>query len=337
MKPIEDFFREESKNHLPIKIEELIDLLSGIQNSAKNISNYLSQGKLFDLSKVTQTKNIHGENQIHFDIIANNIIKMALNKLSSNYIAAILTEEDEDFIVLHDEGEKGKYIMLIDPIDGSSNIKSNISIGTIFSIYHRISPIGSRITKEDFLQPGKQQIAAGYIIYGFSTILVLTIGYGVYIFVYNPLHDIWYLNNKDLKFPKTGYIYSINDGNHCYFSLGIKHYIEFCHQINQSTTQHPYTLRYTGSLVADFHRNLLQGGIYIYPQNLKHPEGKLRLLYECNPLAFIAEQAGGKASNGISRILDITPITLHQYCPLFIGNREMVDKVELFLKNDKNR
>ncbi|WWO99904.1 MAG: class 1 fructose-bisphosphatase [Candidatus Dasytiphilus stammeri] len=332
MKSIEELFLEKEKFILPIKREELIDLILGIKDSAKNISYYLSQGKLFDLGEITQNKNIHGEIQIKFDIFANDIIKTAMKQLSTKCIAAILTEEDEEFIVLH-EGKKGKYIMLLDPIDGSSNIKNNISIGTIFSIYQRISTIGSRITKCDFLQPGKHQIAAGYIIYGFSTILVLTFGWGVYIYVYNPLNNIWYLNKKDHKFPEKGYIYSINDGNHGYFPLGIRKYIDFCHQINKTTTKLPYTLRYTGSLVADFHRNLLQGGIYIYPNNTKHPQGKLRLLYECNPMAFIAEQAGGKASNGVYRILDIKPITLHQCCPLFIGNREMVDEVEYFIKN----
>ncbi|WWO97505.1 MAG: class 1 fructose-bisphosphatase [Candidatus Dasytiphilus stammeri] len=332
MKSIEEFFIEEGQNlSFSIEIEELIDLLSGIKNSAKNIYHYLSQGKLFDLSEVTKNENIHGEIQIKFDILANDIIKAALKQLSSGCIAAIVTEEDEDFLVLH-EGKKSKYIMFIDPIDGSSNIKNNISIGTIFSIYQRISPIGSRITKHDFLQPGNQQIAAGYIIYGFATILVLTIGCGVYIFIYNPLNDIWYFNRKDIKFPEKGYIYSINDGNHHYFPLGVKKYLQFCHQINQMNQGSSYTLRYTGSLVADFHRNLLQGGIYIYPKNTKHPQGKLRLLYECNPMAFIAEQAGGKASDGVSRILDINPITLHQCCPLFIGNREMVNDIECFLK-----
>ncbi|WWO99950.1 MAG: class 1 fructose-bisphosphatase [Candidatus Dasytiphilus stammeri] len=326
MKSIEEFFLEEGQNLiLSIEIEELIDLLSGIKKSAKNIYHYLSQGKLFGLSEVTQNENIHGEIQLKFDILANDIIKAAMKQLSSGCIAAIVTEEDKEFLVLH-EGKKSKYIMFIDPIDGSSNIKNNISIGTIFSIYQRISPIGSKITQHDFLQPGNQQIAAGYIIYGFATLLVLTIGCGVYIFVYNPLNDIWYINRKNIKFPKKGYIYSINDGNYSDFPLGIQKYIQFCH--NQGS----YTLRYTGSLVADFHRNLLQGGIYIYPKNNQHPQGKLRLLYECNPMAFIAEQAGGKASDGASSILDINPITLHQCCPLFIGNREMVNEIEYFLK-----
>ncbi|WWO98871.1 MAG: class 1 fructose-bisphosphatase [Candidatus Dasytiphilus stammeri] len=335
MKKIEDFFIQEQKNFI-FPIEELIDVLSGIKNSAKNIYSYLSQGKLFNISQVTKSKNIHGEIKLKLDIIANNIIQSAMKQLHSGCIAAILTEENEDFIVLH-EIPKGKYIMIIDPIDGSSNIKNNISIGTIFSIYHRVSPIGNRITSHDFLQPGKQQIAAGYIIYGFSMLLVLTIGYGVHVFVYNPLNDIWYLNIKNLKYPNIGYIYSINYGNYSNFPLGVKKYIHSCHEINTIPTQRPYTLRYTGSLVADFHRNLLQGGIFIYPENSTHPQGKLRLLYECNPMAFIAEQAGGKASNGVSRILEINPITLHQCCPLFIGNNKMVDDVEAFIKKYSNK
>lgn len=218
----------------------------------------------------------------------------------------------------------------MDPLDGSSNIDVNVSVGTIFSIYRRVSEKGTPPTQEDFLQPGHKQVAAGYVIYGSSTMLVYTTGHGVNGFTYDPSLGTFCLSHENMMIPEDGYIYSINEGNYIRFPVGIKKYIKYC-QENQPSERRPYTSRYIGSLVADFHRNLLKGGIYLYPNTQSHPNGKLRLLYECNPMAFIIEQAGGLASDGEQRILDIVPKELHQRVPFFIGSKNMVTKVEEFL------
>ena len=218
----------------------------------------------------------------------------------------------------------------MDPLDGSSNIDVNVSVGTIFSIYRRVTPSGTPVTVEDFLQPGNQQVAAGYIVYGTSTMLVYSTGHGVNGFTLNPAIGTYYLSHPNMKFPKKGVIYSVNEGNYVHFPQGIKNYIKYC---QEEDDDRPYTSRYIGSLVSDFHRNLIKGGIYIYPNTSKNPTGKLRLLYECNPMAYIAEQAGGKSSNGFMNIMDIQPTELHQRVPFICGNQEMVDKVEEFMKN----
>jgi fructose-1,6-bisphosphatase I len=219
----------------------------------------------------------------------------------------------------------------MDPLDGSSNIDVNVSVGTIFSIYRRITPPGTPVTEEDFLQPGSQQVAAGYVVYGSSTMLVYTTGCGVHAFTYDPSLGVFCLSAEKMAFPEKGYTYSINEGNYIRFPQGVKKYLKFCQEEDQ-LTHRPYTSRYIGSLVADFHRNLLKGGIYLYPSTASHPQGKLRLLYECNPMAFLAEQAGGKASDGKNRILDLVPETLHQRSPFFVGNTDMVDDTERFLR-----
>jgi fructose-1,6-bisphosphatase I len=219
----------------------------------------------------------------------------------------------------------------MDPLDGSSNIDVNVSIGTIFSIYRRVSTSGPG-TVEDFLQKGTEQVAAGYIIYGSSTMLVYTTGNGVNGFTLDPSIGEFCLSHPNMKAPKSGEIYSINQGNFVHFPAPVKEYIKYC-QDEDKATQRPYTLRYIGSLVADFHRNLIKGGIYIYPPTLKSPKGKLRLLYECNPLGFIAEQAGAKATDGAQRILDIQPTDIHQRVSLYIGSKDMVNKAEEFIRN----
>ncbi|NQV77942.1 MAG: class 1 fructose-bisphosphatase, partial [Lutibacter sp.] len=221
-----------------------------------------------------------------------------------------------------------KYIVLMDPLDGSSNIDVNVSVGTIFSIYRRVTPIGSPVEKEDFLQRGNQQVAAGYVVYGTSTMLVLTSGHGVNGFTLNPAIGSFYLSHPNMSYPEIGKIYSINEGNYVHFPQGVKDYLKYCQEEKENR---PYTSRYIGSLVSDFHRNMIKGGIYLYPTSTKSPQGKLRLLYECNPMAFIAEQAHGKASDGYMRILDIKPSELHQRVPFFCGSKTMVDKVEEFM------
>jgi fructose-1,6-bisphosphatase I len=220
--------------------------------------------------------------------------------------------------------------VLIDPLDGSSNIDVNVYVGTIFSIYRRVTPPGTPAKLEDFLQAGNKQVAAGYVVYGSSTMLVYTTGHGVNGFTLDPSLGVFFLSHPNMQIPKTGNIYSINEGNYVHFPDGVKNYIKYCQELDVPTNR-PYTSRYIGSLVSDFHRNMLKGGIYIYPKGTKSPNGKLRLLYECNPLAFIAEQAGGKASNGFKRIMDIEPEELHQRVPFFIGSVEMVDKAEEFM------
>ena len=240
--------------------------------------------------------NVQGEVQMKLDLYANEKLKAALK--ARGEVAGIASEEEDEIVIFDGErAENAKYVVLMDPLDGSSNIDVNVSVGTIFSIYRRITPVGTPVTEEDFLQPGSAQVAAGYVVYGSSTMLVYTTGYGVHAFTYDPSLGVFCLSHEKVRFPASGNMYSINEGNYIKFPLGVKKYIKYCQEQDEAT-QRPYTSRYIGSLVADFHRNLLKGGIYIYPSTASHPQGKLRLLYECNPMAFLAEQAGGKASDG---------------------------------------
>ena len=231
-----------------------------------------------------------------------------------------------------DKNNQNKYVVLMDPLDGSSNIDVNVSVGTIFSIYRRITPVGTPVQIEDFLQKGNEQVAAGYIIYGTSTMLVYTTGDGVNGFTLNPAIGTFYLSHPQMRFPEHGSIYSVNEGNYIHFPQGIKNYIKYC---QMEEDNRPYTSRYIGSLVSDFHRNMIKGGIYLYPPSTKNPQGKLRLLYECNPMAFIAEQAAGKASDGTSRIMDILPTELHQRVPFVCGSMSMVEKLESFMSDSQ--
>ncbi|MCL4157904.1 UNVERIFIED_CONTAM: hypothetical protein GTU68_011910 [Idotea baltica] len=243
-------------------------------------------------------------------------------------VCGIASEEEDDFVTIsgNDDSNNNKYVVLIDPLDGSSNIDVNVSVGTIFSVYRRVN----------FLQPGNQQVAAGYIVYGTSTMLVYTTGHGVNGFTLNPAIGTFYLSHPDMMFPEDGTIYSINEGYYIHFPQGVKDYLKYC-QLEEG--DRPYKARYIGSLVSDFHRNMIKGGIYIYPTSSKAPQGKLRLLYECNPMAFLAEQAGGSASDGYQRIMDINPNELHQRVPIFCGSKNMVSKAEEFMQlypNDAN-
>jgi len=246
---------------------------------------------------------------------------------SGGETCAVASEENEEMVPINSEISKNaKYVVAMDPLDGSSNIDVNVSIGTIFSIYRRTTLSGPS-NLSDFMQKGTEQVAAGYVIYGSSTMMVYTTGKGVNGFTLDPSIGEFCLSHPDMKIPKQGFIYSVNEGNYAHFPEGVKKFIKFCQEEDEKSKR-PYSSRYIGSLVADFHRNLLKGGIYIYPATAKSPKGKLRLLYECNPLAFIVEQAGGKASDGFNRILDIQPTSLHQRTPLFIGSPDMVSKAE---------
>ena len=322
-------FINENQHAFKYTTGELSSLINSIRLAAKVVNHEVNKAGLVDITGAAGDVNVQGEAQQKLDVYANDrFIQTMINR---NIVCGITSEEEDDFIVVNskDKNHQNKYVVLIDPLDGSSNIDVNVSVGTIFSIYRRITPIGTPVTKEDFLQEGKHQVAAGYIIYGTSTMLVYSTGHGVNGFTLNPAIGTFYLSHPNMEFPEDGNIYSVNEGNYLEFPEGIKKYIKYCQQIEDDR---PYTSRYIGSLASDFHRNMIKGGIYMYPKSTKNPEGKLRLLYECNPMAFLVEQANGKASDGYNRILDIKPTQLHQRVPFICGSRNMVDKAEEFMK-----
>lgn len=305
-------------------------LLHHIGIAAKKVNREVNKAGLVDILGQAGSENVQGEQQQKLDVYANDTFLEELR--ASGECCGAASEENED-IIIFDEGlcRNARYIVCMDPLDGSSNIDVNVSVGTIFSIYKRLSPVGTPAEKSDFLQPGSALIAAGYVIYGSSTMLVYTSGSGVNGFTLDPSIGEFCLSHADVKIPADGKIYSINEGNYEKFPVGVKKYIKYC---QEKDTRHnrPYTSRYIGSLVADFHRNMLKGGIYIYPETDSHPHGKLRLQYECNPMAFIVEQAGGAATDGVNRILDIEPQDVHMRTPLYIGSQHMMDKVTEFLR-----
>lgn len=308
---------------------ELSRLINSIRLAAKVVNHEVNKAGLVDITGAHGETNIQGEDQQKLDVYANE--KFIQTLTNREIVCGIASEENDDFITIAGakKDHKNKYVVLMDPLDGSSNIDVNVSVGTIFSIYRRVTPIGTPVKLEDFLQPGNLQVAAGYIIYGTSTMLVYTTGHGVNGFTLNPALGSWYLSHPEMKFPETGKIYSINEGNYVHFPQGVKDYIKYC---QEEKGDRPYTSRYIGSMVSDIHRNMIKGGIFIYPKSSTATNGKLRLLYECNPMAFITEQAGGKATNGFDRILDIDPRQLHQRVPFFCGSIKMVEKAEEFMK-----
>jgi fructose-1,6-bisphosphatase I len=313
-------FISKRQQEIPTAKGEFTAILSAIRLAAKMVNQEVNKAGLAEhiLGSVGK-ENIQGEDQKKLDVYANEKFIQALE--ARGEICGVGSEENDTFIAFEtEEAKNGKYVVLMDPLDGSSNIDVNVSIGTIFSIFKRKSPAGQKAQLEDFLQKGTEQLAAGYVIYGSSTMLIYTTGNGVHGFTYDPGIGVFFLSHPDLKFPNDGKIYSINEGNINLCEDRVKNYVNYCHEQN-------YSGRYIGSLVADFHRNLLKGGIYIYPGTTKTPKGKLRLMYEANPLAFLAEQAGGLATDGKQRISDIEPTDLHQRVPLFIGSKEMVEKV----------
>ncbi len=310
---------------------ELSRLINSIRLAAKVVNHEVNKAGLVDIVGAVGETNVQGEDQQKLDVMANDTFIRTLT--NRNILCGIASEENDDFISL--EGQNGdnnnKYILLMDPLDGSSNIDVNVSVGTIFSIYRRVTPPGTPVTIEDFLQPGREQVAAGYIVYGTSTMIVYTTGHGVNGFTLNPAIGTFYLSHPNMQFPEMGKIYSVNEGNYVHFPEGVKKYIKYCQEEGEGR---PYTSRYIGSLVSDIHRNMIKGGIYMYPKSSKAEKGKLRLLYECNPMAFIAEQAGGKASDGYTRILDLKPTELHERVPFFCGSKLMVEKAESFMNKD---
>lgn len=319
----------DNQKHFKYSSGELSQLINSIRLAAKMVNHEVNKAGLVDILGAAGETNIQGEDQQKLDVYANDVFKSAL--INREIVCGIASEEEEDFITVEgkNNANNNKYVVLIDPLDGSSNIDVNVSVGTIFSIYRRVTPQGMPVRKEDFLQKGNEQVAAGYIVYGTSTMLVYTTGHGVNGFTLNPAIGSFYLSHPDMKFPENGSIFSINEGNYTHFPQGIKDYIKYC-QLEEE--DRPYTFRYIGSMVSDFHRNLIKGGIYLYPSSSKAPKGKLRLLYECNPIAFLAEQAGGKATDGFKRIMDIQPKELHERVPFFCGPTLMVEKAESYIK-----
>jgi len=324
-------FIVERQSDFPFAKGELSRLLSAIRLAAKIVNREVNKaGLVDDILGAAGEENVQGEQQQKLDVYANQQMISAIE--AQQEVCGIGSEENEDFIAF-DQGEAiwGKYIVLMDPLDGSSNIDVNVSIGTIFSIYRRKSKPGTVANIDDFLQPGLDLVAAGYVIYGSSTMLVFSTGNGVNGFTLDTSIGVFCLSHPNMCIPEDGIIYSINEGNYLQFPEGVKKYLKYCQEEDEETNR-PYTSRYIGSLVADFHRNLIKGGIYIYPQTGKNPNGKLRLMYENIPLAFLVEQAGGKASDGERRILEIEPEDLHQRTPLFIGSKNMVEKAEAFMR-----
>ncbi len=312
---------------------ELSRLLSSIKIASKIVNREVNKAGIADILGKAGNENIQGEEQMKLDVFANDIFIDALSH--REIVCGIASEENEDFIEIkgnENNAHMNNYVVLIDPLDGSSNVDVNVSVGTIFSIYRRVTPAGTPVKIEDFLQKGVNQVAAGYVIYGSSTMLVYTTGNGVNGFTLDPSVGTYFLSHPNMTYPKTGKIYSVNEGNYAKFPQGVKEYIKYC---QEEEGNRPYTSRYIGSLVADFHRNMIKGGIYIYPSYAHAPNGKLRLLYECNPMAFLAEQAGAKATNGFQRILEIEPTSLHQRVPFFCGSVEMVEKAEEFMAKHK--
>lgn len=305
---------------------ELSQLLRDIALATKIVNRETNRAGLTNIGGAFGQTNVQGEEQQKLDVIANIRFTRALT--NGGEVCAVVSEEDDEVIDL--QNSSGKYVVAIDPLDGSSNIDVNISIGTIFSIYRRVTPIGSPIQLEDIMQPGHKQVAAGYVLYGSSTMLVYTTGFGVNGFTYEQSLGEFFLSHPDMKAPEDGKVFSINEGGSNEFDQGLKDYLKVC-------KEREYSSRYIGSLVADFHRNLLKGGIYIYPANTKNPKGKLRLLYEANALAFVAEQSGASASDGKNRILDIQPTSLHQRTPLYIGSSLMVQEAMGFLAKGKGQ
>ncbi len=312
---------------------ELSGLLHHIGLAAKIVNREVNKAGLVGILGAAGSNNIHGEDVQRLDIFANMHFKSALK--NSEFCGGIASEEDEDCVIFEGErAQNAKYVVCIDPLDGSSNIDVNVSIGTIFGIYRRVSPVGQPCVRRDFLQPGNQLVAGGYIIYGSSTMLVYTTGTRVNGFTLDPSIGEFCLSHRNIKTPLQGNIYSINESYKVHFSEGVNKYLDFCKESDPFTGR-PYKSRYIGSMVADVHRNLIKGGIFAYPPTKENPEGKLRLLYECNPLAFIVEKAGGMATDGKRRILDIQPTELHQRLPIYLGSTAMVRKAVEFVNAEE--
>lgn len=321
----------QAQNKFPGATGELSQLLRDIGLAAKIISREVNKAGITNLLGVDGSKNVHGESVKRLDLFADQQLISALDR--SLITCMVISEENDGIVRLNSEG--GKYIVYMDPLDGSSNIDVNVSIGSIFSIYMRQPRFDKKLVEEDALQPGVRQVAAGYVLYGSSTIMVYTTGLGVSSFTLDPSIGEFILSEDNFKIPKLGNIYSINEGSYNSWAEGLKRYIKYC-QVEDKATNRPYTARYIGSMVADLHRTLIKGGIFIYPASTRYPEGKLRLMYECNPHSFIIEQAGGMAIDGKKRIMEIQPTSIHERSPIYIGSPDNVKKVKELLEQYEN-
>ena len=328
---LKNFLAWNNNRSLEKNNEDLQKVLNDLAEASISVSKDISRAGLIDGFLGAQGgQNVQGEDQQKLDVIADNAFIDVLEK--GGAVCGVASEENENFVSFNNpKSQSGSYVVLFDPLDGSSNIDVNVSIGTIFSIYKRISPLNGPACIEDMLQKGTEQVAAGYTLYGSSTMFVYTSGQGVNGFTLEPRKEEFYLSHPDMKMPVKGRYYAMNEGNINECNPKIIDYIKYC-QSRENDYGSPYSGRYIGSLVADFHRNLIKGGIYIYPCTKNAPEGRLRLLYECNPLSFISEQAGGLSTSGTQRIMDIQPEKLHQRVAFFTGSKNMVEKAMGFLK-----
>lgn len=324
---LSQFILQQEYQH-PEASGEFTGLLMEIALAAKMINRLVVRAGLVDILGLTGDENVHGEKVQRLDIYAHETLHRLLG--STGQLAVLASEEDEGIVPVPEGHRFGKYVVNFDPLDGSSNINANVNIGTIFSILPRVTRKGSG-TLQDCLQPGYRQLAAGYVMYGSSTMLVYTTGDGVHGFTYEPSIGEFMLSHREIHTPRRGHIYSVNEGNYASWPEGVRRYVDWL-KSEDATAGRPYSSRYVGSLVADFHRNLLYGGVFLYPPTARNPKGKLRVLYEAAPLAFIAEQAGGAASDGQRRIMDLAPQTLHERTPLVLGSEEDVRECEEFIQ-----
>jgi fructose-1,6-bisphosphatase I len=325
---VQQHILEEQRRHYPDASGEFSWLLSGITLATKIVAAQVRRAGLVGIVGVTRETNVQGEQVQKLDVIANDTLLQFLGNRGN--VAIMASEENEHPVIVERDRKRGKYVVIFDPLDGSSNIDVNVSVGTIFSILRReTDPTGERDVMADVLQPGDRQVAAGYVVYGSSTMLVYSAGYGVHGFTLDPAIGAYLMSHENLKMPACGTHYSCNEANAESFPPAYQKYL---HELRSGGTGRTYSSRYIGSLVADFHRTLLKGGIFLYPPTKSHPKGKLRLLYEANPMAFLAEQAGGMATDGQQRILGIQPASLHQRTPLIVGSREEVELLQKFVK-----
>ncbi|MBN1486463.1 MAG: class 1 fructose-bisphosphatase [Anaerolineae bacterium] len=310
------------------------NLLYDVALAAKIVAREIQRAGLGNILGKSGTVNVQGEQQLKFDVFANDAF-INMNSFTGR-VGIMASEELDDLVTPTEAMKSGKYVLIFDPIDGSSNIDVNVSVGTVFSVYRRKTPVGTAGTQEDCLQPGKEMVAAGYIIYGSSTMMVYSTGNGVHGFTLEPTLGEFLLSHPNIQIPEIPKYYSTNESYNKYWSAGIQKYTRYLQGLDSQALPYKLSARYVGSLVSDFHRNLLQGGIFYYPllyKDLNNPKPKLRLLYEAAPLAFIARGAGGYASDGEQSILDIQPESVHQRVPLFIGNRDLVEKAEEYIRN----
>ncbi len=322
---LEEFIIQ-SQNRFPGATGELSQLLRDLGLASKIISREVNKAGITNILGNDGSTNVHGEDVKKLDTFADQQLISALER--SSITCMVISEENDGIVRLRSQG--GKYIVYLDPLDGSSNIDVNVSIGSIFSIYMREARFDPTVIEDDALQPGTRQVAAGYVLYGSSTTLAYTTGLGVSLFTLDPSIGEFILSDRNIRIPEHGTIYSINEGSYNSWDPGLKRYIKFCQEEDPETGR-PYSARYIGSMVADIHRTLIKGGIFIYPHSKRYPQGKLRLMYECNPLSFIIEQAGGMATDGVKRIMEIEPEAIHQRTPIFVGSKENVSRAMDFL------